>query len=177
LETKKRYLIAVLALMLGGAACRGKHSVVAVQNEEYTTPRMASTVRANDAKLGLQLLSGFFPIEGSAWRWTAGKFSVMLRTPDGAAQRGGTVSFDFTIPDVVIQHSKDITLTASINGMMLKSAEYKAAGAETFTADVPTSMLTADSVKVDFALDKTLPPSVDKRELGVIATSVGISSK
>jgi hypothetical protein len=33
-------------------------------------------------------------------------------------------------------------------------------------------------VKVDFALDKTLPPGpVDKRELGVVAQSVGIAGK
>ena len=177
METKKRYVIAALAIILSGVACRGKHNAVAVQNEEDTGPRMLSTVRANDAKAGMQLLSGFYPIEGNAWRWTSGKFSALLKTPAGAAQRGATVSFDFTIPEVVIQHSKTIALTASVNGMVLKTADYKAAGAETFTADVPATALTSDSVKVDFALDKTLPPSVDKRDLGVIATSVGIVSK
>ena len=46
-----------------------------------------------------------------------------------------------------------------------------------FTADVPPALLTGDSVRVDFALDKTIPPDVDKRELGVVATSVGITAQ
>ncbi len=46
-----------------------------------------------------------------------------------------------------------------------------------FTADIPPALLTGESVTVDFALDKTIPPDVDKRVLGVVATSVGISSK
>jgi hypothetical protein len=177
LEIKKSCLIGALVLTLGGVACKAKHDAVVVQNEEDTTPRMASVVRMNDTKNSVQLLNGFYPIEGGAWRWTAGKFSVLLRTPPGAAQQGATVTLDFTIPDVVIQKSKDITLTASVNGMMLQSTGYKSAGAEKFTADVPTSALTGDTVKVDFALDKTLPPGVDKRELGIIATSVGIAGK
>ena len=34
-------------------------------------------------------------------------------------------------------------------------------------------MLTGESVKVDFALDKTMRPDGDKRELGVIANFRG----
>jgi hypothetical protein len=177
LGIKKHYLIGALVLTLTGVACRGKHNAVAVQNEEDASPRMASTLRMNDPKAAVQLLSGFYPVEGGAWRWTAGKFSVLLRTPPGAAQQGATVTLDFTIPEVVIQKSKDITLTASVNGMMLQSTGYKAAGAQKFTADVPATALHADTVTVDYALDKTLPPGIDKRELGIVATSVGIAGK
>jgi len=166
------------ALALAGAGCEGKHHEVTVQNEEAdTAPRLLSTVRMNDAKADTQLLTGFYPVEGGAWRWTAGRFSVLLMTPAGAAQRGAAVTLSFTIPDIVIQKVKSLTLSASVNGMVLKSATYNAAGANDFTADVPASALTTDSVKIDFALDKVLPPGVDKRELGIIATSVGIAGK
>jgi hypothetical protein len=177
-ETKTRSLLAasVLALALFGTACSAKHETVAVQNEEDTGPKLLSTVRMNDPKAEAQLLSGFYALEGT-WRWTAGKFTALLKTPLGAAQRGATASLDFTIPDSVIQKLKNMTLSASINGMTLKSTTYKDAGQYTFTADVPASMLAGDTVKVDFALDKSLPPGVDKRELGVIATSVGIAGK
>lgn len=195
METKKRRsfrlgLFLAVPLALTSAACTGKHNRTAVQNEEPqtnapgtiaapgdTAPVMVSTVRMNDAKAGGQLLNGFYPIEGGAWRWTARKFSVYLRTPAGAAQSGATLSFLFTIPDVVIQKLQNLTLTASSGGMVLKTAEYKAPGAEVFSADVPASLLGTDSIKVDFTLDKSLPPGVDKRELGIIATSVGITSK
>ena len=51
------------------------------------------------------------------------------------------------------------------------------AGSYEYSADIPPSMLTPESVKVDFALDKSLPPDVDRRELGIIVSSVGLASK
>jgi hypothetical protein len=178
LETSNRALAIAFALTaaLSGAACSGKHEAVTVQNEEEVGAKLLSTVRMGDTKADSQLLSGFYNVE-NGWRWTAGKFTTILKTPLGASQRGAILSLDFTIPEVISQKLKDITLTASINGMALKSSAYKEPGKYTYTADVPASMLTADTVKVDFALDKSLPPGVDRRELGVIATSVGIASK
>jgi hypothetical protein len=173
------YTIAALLLALSAAACKGKHNRVTVQNEEPdTSQRIASTVRMNDPKSGAQLLNGFYGLEHDAWRWTAGKFSVLLPVPPTAAQRGATVTLSFTVPDVIIQRLKDVKITASVNGMTLTSTSYDAAGSYVFNADIPAPMLAAESVRVDFALDKSLPPdSADRRELGIIATSVGIGAK
>lgn len=169
--------IVLLALSLTIAGCQGKHSRVTVQNEEEAAPQMASVVRMADPTAKTQLVSGFYPLENSSWRWTAGKFSALLRIPPGAAQSGAMVTLTFTIPDVSIQKLGPISLTAMANGMVLKTEQYEKPGPEVFTADLLPSMLTADSVKVDFVLDKALPPGTDKRELGVIATSVGLSLK
>ena len=178
MEIRKPYFIGacLLALAFTGIACKGKR--VEVQNEEpNAAARVVSTFRMNDAGAAGQLLSGFYPIEANAWRWTGKKFSVLLRTPPGAAQTGGNLSFNLSVPDVSIQQLKSITLSASVNGMMLKSQEYSSPGAEIFTADIPASMLTADSVKVDFALDKSIPPAIDRRDLGIIAASIGLAAK
>ncbi len=181
METQTRYLLAALSLTLLLAltgACTGKHNRSAVQNEEPDTgPVMTSTVRMSDPGAGAQLLSGFYPVENGSWRWTAGKFSVRLRTPPAASQRGGALTLAFNVPEIVIRKLNKLTITASINGMALKSSEFEAAGSYVFSTDVPASMLGADSVKVDFALDKSMPPDVDKRELGVVATSVGIGPR
>lgn len=181
MKTKVRYHIAVLSLVflfaLTGGSCRGKNNRLTVQNEEDGGGRMASTVRMNDPHAGAQLLSGFYAMENGAWRWTAGKFSVLLRTPPEAAQRGGALTLAFTIPDIVIQKLNKVTITASINGMALKSAEFDAPGSYVFSTDVPASALTKDSVRVDFAVNRTLPPGVDKRELGIIAMSVGVMAR
>ena len=167
-----------MLLALAGAACQGKHSRVTVQNDEQDAePRLASVVRMNDTKSSAQLLSGFYGIENNSWRWTAGKFSVLLRTPLAAAQRGATLSLAFNVPDVVIQRLQKITLSATLNGIPLTPASYEKGGSNIYTADIPPSLLTGESVSVDFALDKTLPPDVDKRQLGIVATSVGLSSK
>jgi len=183
LETKRRNRVTVilLSLALTGAGCSGKRDSVTVQNEQPAaatpgTPTLSSSVSAGDPKAAAQLVSGFFDIT-SGWRWTAGKFSVQLKTPAGASERGGNLNFSFTIPEVEIQKLKDLTLSASINGMPLKSATYNKAGGYNFVADVPSSMLPGDTVKVDFALDKTLSTELDKRPLGVIAVSVSIASK
>ena len=173
----KRYLTLLLLLTLTSIACKGKHSRVTVQNEEQDTgPRLASTVQMNDPHAAAQLLSGFYAIENNMWRWTAGKFSVQLRTPP-AAPNGATLALSFTIPDVVIQKLQKIRIAASINGMELKSQAYDTAGPYTFSADVPASLLTGESVNVDFTVDKTMQPDGDARALAIIANSVGLSPK
>jgi hypothetical protein len=138
---------------------------------------MVSVVRMNDPKASEQLLSGFYSVENNAWRWTSGKFSVILRTPAAASQQGATLSLAFTIPDVVIQKVKSITITASASGTELKSAKYDTPGSYVFNADVPASMLSTESVKVDFALDNSFRLGEDKRELGIVAASVSIAPK
>ena len=176
-SARRLALLIVLLLALTGAACKGKHSRVTVQNEEPDTgPRVASTVRMNDPHAAAQLLSGFYAVENNMWRWTAGKFSVQLRTPL-AAPNGATLTLSFTIPDVIVQKLKNIKVTASINGMELKSQSYDTAGPYTLSADVPASLLTGESLKADFTVDKTMRPDGDVRDLGIIANSVAISPK
>jgi hypothetical protein len=170
-------LSVALLLTLTSVACTGKHSRVTVQNEEPDTgPRVASTVQMNDPHAAAQLLSGFYAVENNMWRWTAGKFSVQLRTPL-AAPNGATLTLSLTIPDVIVQKLKNIKVTASINGMELKSQQYDTAGPYTLSADVPASLLTGESLKADFTVDKTMRPDGDARDLGVIANSVAISPK
>jgi len=43
-----------------------------------------------------QLIAGFYGIEQNAWRWTGQRFSLMLRPPLGASQKGGTLRLRLT---------------------------------------------------------------------------------
>ena len=175
METNRRAFLALAALT--GLACKGKHSRVTAQNEEEPDSQLQSVVRMNDPKAPAQLVNGFHGLENNSWRWTAGKFSVLLRVPLGAAQKGAMLTFALTIPDVAIQRLHHIAVTASVGDMVLGTEEYEKPGPETFSADLLPAMLTGDSVRIDFMLDQTLPRDVDKRELGVIATSVGLTAK
>ena len=172
------YLFAVVAVALVASGCSGKMGRSLVQNEEAPAQPI-SFIKMNDAAASAQLLSGFYATEAGAWRWTAGKFAAQLATPPGAAQNGSSVTLAFTIPEVVIKHAGKITLSASVNGKVLGSNSYDAVGPAVFTADVPKELLSMDSIKVEFALDKDLPPNSvgDGRELGVIANSVGLAGK
>lgn len=170
------FLVPVLLLAV---SCRGRHSQAQVRNEEpEAAPSVASVLKMSDAAASVQLLKGFHSLEGGAWRWTAGKFQVLLRPPTGAAQKGATLSFAFSLPDVVIQKLSALSLSASIGSTKLKTEKYSKPGPYTFTADVPATLMAGDNVIVDFEFDKSLPSgSVDQRELSAVATSIGLESK
>jgi len=159
-------------------ACSGKHST-AVQNDEgepVATSPIVSALKMSDPSTKDQLIKGFYGLEGNAWRWTAGDFSVTLKTPPGAAQKGATLTLALTASDTVLKQVHSQTLAASVGATVLKSEKYVDAGSHTFTADIPATALTGDTVTINFSLDNSLPPAVDKRELGVIVSSVGIES-
>jgi hypothetical protein len=168
-------LVATLAFAPSGCK-RSKN--VKVQQTEEEAPRLASIVHTSDPKSASQLAGGFYDIENNAWRWTQRAFAVVLRSPASSAQRGATLKLKFTIPDVVITKLKDVTLTASVNGNALPPETYKTPGEYTYEREVAPSLLTGESVRIDFKLDKAIAPSEsDLRELGVVAHSIGLELK
>jgi len=170
---------AALLLALGFAltACKPKETVKVQQTDEEG-PRMSSIVHTGDPKSETQLVNGFYSIEQNAWRWTAQKFSVVLRPPAGGAQRGGTLNVQLTVPDPTIARLKTVSLSATIGNTALPPETYTQPGQYTYTRDVPASVLGSEAVRVDFQTDKALPPSSqDQRELGLIVASVGLDAK
>lgn len=167
----------LLAISLN-VACSGKHST-AVQNDEgepVVKAPLVSVLKMNDPSAKEQLTKGFYQLEAGSWRWAAGDFSVTLKTPPGAAQKGATLTLALTVSDAVLKQVHSQTLSASVGATTLKSEKYVDPGSHTFTADIPASALTGDTVTIDFSLDNSLPPAVDKRELGVIVSSIGVES-
>ena len=141
-------------------------------------PGMASTVHMGDPQIGNQLVSGFYGIEQNAWRWTGRRFSVVLRRPFGAAQKGATLQLRLTVPSVIVEKLKTISLSATIGGSTLPPETYTQAGEYTYTREVAPALLAGDSVRVDFQLDKSMPPSAaDLRDLGVVVQSAGLALK
>jgi hypothetical protein len=65
-----------------------------------------------------------------------------------------------------------------VNGTALAPESYTQAGQFVYIRDVPASLLAGDVSRVDFALDKTVPPSgTDQRELGLVVSLVGFQPK
>jgi hypothetical protein len=131
----------------------------------------------NDPKAGAQLVRGFYGIESNSWRWTAGKFAARFHVPPTGASAGATVTLNFVLPESAIQQLGHLTLTAAVNGTELQSSTYDHAGTFSFTGEIPPTLLNAESVTVDFSLDKTFHAGGDTRELGVVANSVGLAGK
>ncbi len=163
-------------LLLSLCACN-RQKRVRVQTEEEP-PRLAMMLSMADPRTKTQLVNGFYSLENNAWRWTSGKFTVTLRPPRGADTKGAILKLKFNLPEVVINPLKTIAISAKVNGAALSPESYTQPGEYTYTREVPATAFTGDPAKVEFALDKVLPPSGnDKRELGVIATMVGFEGK
>ncbi len=171
----RRVLLGVLlALTLAGC---NREKRVRVQTDEEP-PRLAMMLSVADPRAKTQLISGWYSLENNAWRWTAPKFSAILRPPRGSDTKGAILKFKFNIPDVVTKHLKTIALSANVNGTELSPESYTQPGEYTYSREVPAKAFTSDAVKVELSLDKSMPPTgADKRELGVIATMVGFEAK
>jgi hypothetical protein len=131
-----------------------------------------------DPKSAGQLISGFHAIEDGAWRWTERKFVISLRPPASAAEKGAILDLKLTVPPPTAEKVGAVTLTASIGGTALTPETYSKSGEYNYRRDVPPALLAGDSVRVEFELDKAIPPGdPDIRELGVIVLRAGLESR
>jgi hypothetical protein len=168
-------LACALLLTLAIAPLGCKRPRAHAQQAAEETPRMASMVHVGDPKMAAQLVGGFYGIEANAWRWTARRFAVALRPPLGAAAKGAVLTLKLTVPPVVIEKERSVTLSAAIGGSALPPETYSKAGEYTYRRTVPAGALGGDTVRVDFELDKAMPPSGgDERELGIVVLSAGL---
>jgi hypothetical protein len=144
----------------------------------FRKPPLQSRVNMSDPRTAGQLLDGFYGVEAGAWRWTARQFSVKLKPPAGAAQKGATLRLELVLPPPVIEKSPAIALSASVEGSPLAPETYSAAGNYTYRRDVPASLFGGADMIVYFQLDKSMTPGgPDKRDLGVVVTAVALESK
>lgn len=158
-------------------SCHRGMPAVSTLTEEEATPPLAAEIRMADPRASSQLISGWHAIEQDGWRWTARKFSAALRPPIGAAKSGAVLVLDFTLPEAVIAKLKTVTLGASIGGTPLEPQRYSHAEECTYARDVPARLLSGHSVRIDFTLDKALPPGSDPREFGLIANRLRLEAR
>jgi hypothetical protein len=168
------------ALALAPLGCNRDHKVTVKETVEEAPGKAAVpvVVSMGDPKQEKQLVSGFYGIEANAWRWTAKDFTVSLRPPVGSATQGATLDFALSVPQVTIDKLKSVTLSASIDGTALAPETYAHEGQYDYKRDLPSNLIQGNAVRVEFHLDKSMPPAGgDARELGIVARSVGLESK
>ena len=181
-QTTRRYLRYIGApaiwLALSGTACRGKHQKVYIEDDTQDQALPFPAFKMGDPAASRQLVGGFYSIEAKTWRWTARDFVISFRTPSEATRRGATLSFEFVVPDVMIQKLSTVRLAAAVQGTQVGAQQYTAAGPYTFKAEIPAELCGSADTVVDFHLDKAMPPSGgDSRELGVIATAAALRTR
>ena len=144
---------------------------------EWSRQPLASAIQIANRSTDAQLIRGFYPAEKNPWRWTAGKFTVALKPPAGAREKGASLVLDFVIPDVAFDKLKGVTVYAASGGAALAPESFATPGKHTYRAAVPAAALVKDPAEVDFSLDRVLGAKEYGRELGLIVTSVGLESK
>ena len=164
-------------LAFSTAGCRRKERPRIEYTEEGPS-QLASVIHMADPKVAVQLIKGFHEVEQNAWRWTTGKFSVTLRPPLNAAQKGAALYVRFTVTDTVIQRVGPVTLSSVVNGRELPPETYSKPGEYVYKKDVPPAALTGDAVSADFSLDKFIAAGViELRELGIVVSTIGFEAK
>jgi len=179
-KSKLLALFSLSLLILASAFSTGckRHQKPNIAATIEDQEELSSIVHMADPAAASQLLRGFHPVEQNAWRWSMQKFAVSLRAPAKAQVNGAMLELRFAIPDVVIEKLKELTLSATLNGLAIEPVKYDKPGDQVYSREVPASALKGEAVTVEFSLDKVLPAgSVDQRELGVVVTSVSLESK
>jgi hypothetical protein len=158
------------------AGCKsGALDLAGRTEEEPPRPALAARIHVADPQTSSQLVSGWYKVEQNAWRWTARKFTVVVRPPVGAARRGAILRFNFTLPDLLVSQLKAVTLSAAVQGTELAPETYRKPGDCVYVREVPPGVFSDRAVRIDFALNRALlPRNTEKRELGVVARYLGL---
>jgi hypothetical protein len=173
--TWRQLLVSSLALCF--AACRTATPDLSGFTEEEP-PRLSSSINASERSTAPQLVSGWGEIEDNAWRWTAPRFAAVLRPPPGSSTRGAVLQFRFFLPEPEMSRLKQVTLTASVQGLRLAPETYRAVGEAVYARELPAALLSGDSMRIDFVVDKPFVPiNGDPRALGVIAKRLSLETK
>jgi hypothetical protein len=171
-----RRLIATLAVatLLAGASCKTrkpKAEVLVDDNEGTVTAEVA----ANDSRAAAQLVRGFYELESGTWRWTMPRFAIRYLVPAGAKEKGAVLNVDLVLPEVIFKTTGPLQLAASAAGQSLGAQPLAQVGDHSLRYALPATALPAETVTIEFTLDKSLPPgAVDPRELGLIFVKSGL---
>jgi hypothetical protein len=170
-----RTLLVALLLVTG---CRPRRDLSQYTVEDPKSALLARLEMGNAAH-AKQFKGGFHQIEEGGWRWTERKFAVELRQPFAGAKLGATLTLRGSLPEVVLAKTGPVKLQARVGDLKLAELPLSAAGEFVYTAAVPRSALSADSVVVEFETDKALPPGAmanDGRELALIVTQISLET-
>lgn len=144
---------------------------------EWSRAEIANVVRMSDPATAGQLIRGFYALEQNSWRWTAGKFTVALRPPAEARNKGAWLVLNFVIPDVAFEKLKGVTVSAASGRARMAPESFTTAGKHEYRALVPAAAIGEEVAQLDFSLDRFLQANEYGRELGIVVTSVGLESK
>ena len=87
------------------------------------------------------------------------EFAVDLAPPLHANERGAQLVVKLDGSRRLLQKVASVQLSASIQGYNSEPQTFSKSGQYTYTRDVPADRLQDDVVRIDFAVDHSLPPT------------------
>lgn len=153
----------IVAILLACAGCRSNRV------------ELSSRLKMSDSASAIQLIAGFYNLEGDQWRWTARRFAVVLQQPAGSERNGARLRLQLFIPDAQIKKLGPMTLAADVEEVSLGSQTFAEAGSHSYSRNVPTALLGSGLLPVVFTFNKASAPSyAERRELASIVTEVSL---
>lgn len=139
---------------------------------------LAENIQTANEAFAPQLLRGFYPVEEGSWRWTHPSFAVALKPPRKVTG-GAILVMQYSLPQAVLDKLKEVTVSASIDGIPLQPEKCNQTGLLELRREIPADALTGKTgVKVEFTVSPHLTATAeDQRDLGVIVHSVGLVRK
>jgi len=110
-----------------------------------------------------QIVSGLYGLEGGAWRWMSASAVVLLKTPAQPLP----IEAVFTIPDPAPARHVELLL----DGRVVASETYSGPGA--YTLKSPARSPAGETATVTVTIDRTFSVPGDRRDLGVVVSSIG----
>jgi len=148
------------------------------ESRAASAPELAVMIHVADPRSFTRLVRGFYATDNDLWRWTGREFSIILNPPKNAYQNGAVLVLRYAIVEAVLANVKTMNLSISVDGVALPVQHYDKPGQFILRLDTPANALRFDPVRVDFTLDKALPPSGrEVRELGIIVSDVGFEPR
>lgn len=140
--------------------------------------KLSSEVAAANPDSAVQLLRGFYPVEGNSWRWTMGKFALALRPPEGSATKGAVLRLQFGVSEAVLSKMGALAVTVSAGGQSLGTETFAKPGDSVYQKEVPAALLTGESLTFEVTVEKPLPPTgADQRELAIVFNAAALTAK
>jgi hypothetical protein len=119
---------------------------------------ISSDLKMSDPIIEKQLLGGFYEVEDGQWRWTARRFGVALKPPEGSDRTGSTLNLKLFIPESQIQKLGPMTLSADAGDVTLAPETFAQAGSFLYSRDIPPDLLRTNLLPVVFSFNKALEP-------------------
>ena len=104
----------------------------------------------------------------------------MSRVPSAPPLSDPALLVKLYIPDQEIARLKSVSLSVSVNGTALPPQSFTSGGTHIYVQPVPAVALNRSPARVDFALDRWMPPGSmnpsDDRELGLVVAVAGFKN-